>query len=46
MSLGSLQEFDSIVPKDAELKELDVQRFRANLISKPPTPTPNSHQHR
>ncbi|KAH6685673.1 MOSC domain-containing protein [Plectosphaerella plurivora] len=32
ISLGSLQDFGSMVPKDADLKQLDVQRFRANLI--------------
>ncbi|KAM0328198.1 hypothetical protein ACHAQA_005605 [Verticillium albo-atrum] len=32
MNLASLQEFDSQVPKDGELKYLDVRRFRSNLI--------------
>lgn len=32
MNLGSLQDFDSQVPKDGDLKHLDVRRFRSNLI--------------
>ncbi|KAL9942486.1 hypothetical protein D7B24_003706 [Verticillium nonalfalfae] len=32
MNLGSLQDFDSQVPKDGDLKYLDVRRFRSNLI--------------
>ncbi|KAF9881811.1 MOSC domain-containing protein [Colletotrichum karsti] len=32
MNLSSLQEFDSQVPKDDELQQLDVARFRSNII--------------
>ncbi|KAJ3560140.1 hypothetical protein NPX13_g9409 [Xylaria arbuscula] len=32
LSLGSVQEFSKKVPKDEELKDLDVRRFRANII--------------
>lgn len=32
MNLSSLQEFDSEVPKDEELTQLDVRRFRSNII--------------
>ncbi|KAI0840909.1 MOSC domain-containing protein [Hypoxylon sp. FL0890] len=32
MNLNSLQEFSSEVPKDENLKELDVRRFRPNII--------------
>ncbi|OTB08098.1 hypothetical protein M426DRAFT_317203 [Hypoxylon sp. CI-4A] len=32
MTLNSLKEFSSEVPKDDELKELDVLRFRPNII--------------
>lgn len=42
ISLGSLQEFDSQVPKDEELKQVDVQRFRANLISTSGSSMPSS----
>ncbi|KAF6842098.1 MOSC domain-containing protein [Colletotrichum plurivorum] len=32
MNLTSLQEFDSKVPKDENLRQLDVGRFRSNII--------------
>ncbi|KAL0944366.1 mosc domain-containing protein [Colletotrichum truncatum] len=32
MNLSSLSEFDSQVPKDDDLKQLDVRRFRSNII--------------
>ncbi|KAI0506429.1 hypothetical protein F5B22DRAFT_623510 [Xylaria bambusicola] len=32
LTLGSVQQFSKEVPKDEELKELDVRRFRANII--------------
>ncbi|EQB57013.1 MOSC domain-containing protein [Colletotrichum gloeosporioides Cg-14] len=32
MNLSSLQQFDSEVPKDEELTQLDVRRFRSNII--------------
>lgn len=34
MSLSSLQEFSKEVPKDDALRELDVLRFRPNIIRK------------
>jgi hypothetical protein len=35
MNLNSLQDLDSKLLKDADLKELDVRRFRSNIISEP-----------
>ncbi|KAK6220410.1 MOSC domain-containing protein [Colletotrichum tabaci] len=32
MNTGSLHDFDAKVPKDDELRHLDVRRFRANII--------------
>ncbi|KAI0914915.1 hypothetical protein F4823DRAFT_605 [Ustulina deusta] len=32
ITLGSLQQFSEEVPKDDQLKEIDVRRFRANII--------------
>ncbi|KAI0478884.1 hypothetical protein GGR56DRAFT_689953 [Xylariaceae sp. FL0804] len=32
LNLGSVQQFSSEVPKDEKLKQLDVRRFRANII--------------
>ncbi|KAF4773857.1 MOSC domain-containing protein [Colletotrichum scovillei] len=32
MNISSLQDFDAKVPKDDELKHLDVRRFRSNII--------------
>ena len=34
MNMSSVQEFSSQVPKDETLKELDVLRFRPNIIGK------------
>lgn len=34
MNISSLQDFDAKVPKDDELKHLDVRRFRSNIIGK------------
>lgn len=34
LNLPSLQDFNSQVPKDEDLQELDVLRFRPNIISK------------
>lgn len=33
VNLASVQEFDTLVPKDEDLKAVDVHRFRPNIIS-------------
>lgn len=32
MNLASLQDLDSLIAKDENLKELDIRRFRSNII--------------
>jgi len=33
INLASVQDFDTLVPKDEDLKVVDVHRFRPNIIS-------------
>lgn len=33
MNIASVQDFNALVPKDADLKKVDILRFRPNIIS-------------